>query len=166
LERLWQHSLDTAAAARTIALYEKLSPAQAEEAFLAGMLHDVGKVVFATRAAAAKGDPVASVEETTAQMEAHHAEVGAYLLGLWGFPNSIVEAVAFHHAPSQTAADGLSLPALIHIADRLVHQTPSETAASPGYGLEPGLLETLGFVDHWPEWSAALQSTDVVKTAA
>jgi putative nucleotidyltransferase with HDIG domain len=106
LEQLWQHSIDAAVAARTVALYEKLSPARAEEAFLAGMLHDVGKVVFATRAGPPGDDPVAAVDETTVQMEAHHAEVGAYLLGLWGFPNSIVEAVAFHHSPRLAAGDG------------------------------------------------------------
>jgi putative nucleotidyltransferase with HDIG domain len=165
LERLWQHSLDTAAAARIVALYEKLSPARAEEAFLAGMLHDVGKVVFATRTAAAADDPAASLEETIAQMEAHHAEVGAYLLGLWGFPNSIVEAVAFHHSPSQSAVDGLNLPRLIHIADRLVHQRREECAGPFERCLEPELLEKLGLVDRWPAWLAALDSIDL-KTAA
>jgi HD-like signal output (HDOD) protein len=64
-------------AARTVALCEKLSRTQAEEAFLAGMLHDVGKVVFATRSVAVIGDPGRSVDERTAQMQAHHAEVGA-----------------------------------------------------------------------------------------
>lgn len=59
--------------------------------FWGGMLHDVGKVVFATRGAAAGDGPAPSAEEAFAQMKAHHAEVGAYLLGLWGFPNSIVE---------------------------------------------------------------------------
>jgi len=165
LERLWQHSLDTAAAARIVALYEKLSPARAEEAFLAGMLHDVGKVVFATRPAAAADDPAASLAETIAQMEAHHAEVGAYLLGLWGFPNSIVEAVAFHHSPSQSAGDGLNLPRLIHIADRLVHQRREECAGPFERCLEPELLEKLGLVDRWPAWLAALDSIDS-KTAA
>ena len=165
LERLWQHSLDTAAAARIVAVYEKLSPARVEEAFLAGMLHDVGKVVFATRPAAAADDPASSLAEATAQMEAHHAEVGAYLLGLWGFPNSIVEAVAFHHSPSRSAVDGLNLPRLIHIADRLVHQRGAESAGPSERGLEPELLETLGLVDHWPAWVAALNSLDL-KTAA
>jgi putative nucleotidyltransferase with HDIG domain len=166
LERLWQHSLDTAVAARTVALYEKLSPARAEEAFLAGMLHDVGKVVFATRPVAATDDPAASAKEAAAQMEAHHAEVGAYLLGLWGLPNSIVEAVAFHHSPSQTADDGLSLPRLTHIADRLVHQRNAEHAGPFERCLEPKLLEALDLMDRWPEWLAALDSLDFVKTAA
>jgi putative nucleotidyltransferase with HDIG domain len=166
LQQLWQHSLDTAMAARTVALHEKWSSARAEEAFLAGMLHDVGKVVFATRAASATGDPVTSVHETTAQMEGHHAEVGAYLLGLWGFPNSIVEAVAFHHSPRQAAGDGLTLPRLIHIADRLVHQRHTPGAGAIERGLEPELLESLGLVDRWPEWSVALDSLDVVSSAA
>jgi putative nucleotidyltransferase with HDIG domain len=165
-ERLWQHSLDTATAARTVALYEKLSQSRAEEAFLAGMLHDVGKVVFATRPAAATNEPAASVEETTAQMEAHHGEVGAYLLGLWGFPNSIVEAVAFHHSPGLTAGDGLTLPRLIHIADRLAHQRRAECPVPFERGLEPGLLEKIGAADRWPEWVAALDSLDLVKNAA
>jgi putative nucleotidyltransferase with HDIG domain len=165
-ERLWQHSLDTATAARTVALCEKLSQSRAEEAFLAGMLHDVGKVVFATRPAAATNEAAAPVEETTVQMEAHHGEVGAYLLGLWGFPNSIVEAVAFHHSPGLTAGDGLTLARLIHIADRLAHQRRAECSGPFERGLEPGLLEKIGAADRWPEWLAALDSLDCVKNAA
>jgi putative nucleotidyltransferase with HDIG domain len=165
LERLWQHSLDAAVAARTVALWERWSAARAEEAFLAGMLHDVGKVVFATRGATATGEPVASVEESIAQMEAHHAEVGAYLLGLWGFPTAIVEAVAYHHSPSQGVGDGLTLPKLIHIADRLVHARHAQGAGAVERGLEPGLLQT-GLVDRWPEWLRALDSLDVVSSAA
>jgi len=102
LERLWAHSLHTAMAARTIALHEKFSSAEAEKAFLAGVLHDVGKIVFATRTIQAS-DIVASAGEDAALMQTHHAEVGAYLLGLWGFPNPIVEAVAYHHVPSLVA---------------------------------------------------------------
>jgi len=169
LERLWQHSLDTAVAARTLALYEKLSPGRAEEAFLVGMLHDVGKVVFATRPAAATDDPTAPGGDAAAQMGEHHAEVGAYLLGLWGFPNSIVEAVAFHHSPqlspSRTADGGLNLPKLIHIADRLVHQRNAEYAGPFDRGLEPELQEARDLENRWPEWLAALDALDL-KTAA
>lgn len=164
LERLWQHSLETATAARTVALLEGQSPASADSAFLAGMLHDVGKVVFATRPTS----PIiaaASSEETTAQMDAHHAEVGAYLLGLWGFPNPIVEAVAFHHSPS-LVGEGLSLPKLIHIADQLVHQRQAEGSELHGLPMQPGLLEHLGLEARWPEWMAALGGLDAAKTAA
>ncbi len=163
LERLWQHSLDAAATARTVALCQKLPQAKADEAFLGGMLHDVGKVVFAMRFAAATDKTPASVDDALAQVEAHHAEVGAYLLGLWGFPNSIVEAVAFHDSPSRATGNGLSLPKLIHIADRLVHQRNGESLGAV-HELEPGLLEDLGLVDRWPAWLAELDSLDSAQT--
>ena len=158
LERLWQHSFDVAAAARMVALSQKLPP-MVDGAFLGGMLHDVGKVVFATRLAAGSDGPAVSAEDAVAQMEAHHAEVGAYLLGLWGFPNSIVEAVAFHESPTKAMSEGLSLPALLHIADRLVHQRNAQSSA-PVRELEPGLLDALGLADRWPVWMAELDSLD------
>jgi len=167
LERLWKHSLDVAAAARTVALYEKFPQERADEAFLGGMLHDVGKVVFATRQAAPSDGPPVSVEEAFVQMEAHHAEVGAYLLGLWGFPNPIVEAVAFGDSPSQATGDGLCLPRLIHIADRLVsRRNDTEHSAAVARELEPGLLEKLGLVDRWSEWLTKLDALDSVQEGA
>src|ERR1700728_206986 len=129
LERLWAHSLHTAIAARTIALHEKVSSAEAEKAFLAGVLHDVGKVVFATRTIQTS-DIVASAEDDASRMQAHHAEVGAYLLGLWGFPNSIVEAVAYHHTPGQASEMGVGLSGIVHVADRLVHLSSEKRPAS------------------------------------
>jgi putative nucleotidyltransferase with HDIG domain len=158
LEQLWQHSLQTGTAARAIASSQGLTPVKADEAFLTGVLHDVGKVVFATKAAAPAGP--GAREDVMAQMEAHHAEVGAYLLGLWGFPNSIVEAVAFHHAPSRVSASCLGLAGIVHIADRLVHIKcdHSERLIDPEF--EPGYLEGLGFEDCTPRWSAALDAID------
>jgi putative nucleotidyltransferase with HDIG domain len=162
LEQLWQHTEQTAAAARAIALSENLSVARADEAFLAGVLHDVGKVVFATKADTLPRDTT----DAAAQMEAHHAEVGAYLLGLWGFPNSIVEAVAFHHTPDRASEKGLGLSGIVHVADRLVHLTSEHRAASTDTGLQPGYLESLGLEHCLPKWSAALQSLDDRKVAA
>jgi HD-like signal output (HDOD) protein len=164
LERLWQHSWDVAAAARVVALCEGLPKAKADEAFLGGMLHDVGKVVFATRLAATD-EPSPSVEDATDHMQAHHAEVGAYLLGLWGFPNPIVEAVAFHEAPRQIAGERLCLSSLIHIADRLVRERSAPSGSASARVLEPGLLEKLGLADHWPDWRAKLDALEAVEAA-
>jgi putative nucleotidyltransferase with HDIG domain len=159
LEQLWQHSLQTATAARMIALAEKWTATEAEEAFLAGVLHDVGKIVFATRVAAAADGPAPSVEDAVAHMELHHAEVGAYLLGLWGFPNSIVEAVAFHHAPSHASGEGFGLTGIVHVANHLVHRR-SAGDSSLTAGLEAGFLEKLGIADRVTQWSAALSALD------
>ena len=161
LERLYSHSLQTAMAARAIALCEKFPPAQAEKAFLAGVLHDVGKIVFATRTIPTIGAAM-SIAEYGALMQAHHAEVGAYLLGLWGFPNPIVDAVAFHHIPSCAAAEGLSLAGLIHVADYFVHRKEQNSGGVETV-VEPGYLESRGLLQRLPEWQAALENLDLVE---
>jgi HD-like signal output (HDOD) protein len=132
---------------------------EADEAFLAGVLHDVGKVVFATRAAAVSKVPAAG-DDIMAKMEAHHAEVGAYLLGLWGFPNPIVEAVAFHHTPSLVSEKSLTLAGIVHIADRLVHQRCGGFSEQIDLGSEPGYLESLRLDGSTPRWWAALAAVD------
>jgi putative nucleotidyltransferase with HDIG domain len=160
LEELWRHSLQTATAARAIALVEKLPPARVDEAFLAGMLHDVGRVVYATRSTPKTGEPAGSNEDSADEMNLRHAEVGAYLLGLWGFPSHIVAAVALHHAPSLRADTGFDLTVLLHIADRLAHAEAERSLGPLELGIDPGLLEGLGLLNHLPEWSAALTVLD------
>jgi len=100
-----RHSLEHASLAARIARAEGLSPAACEEAFIAGLLHDVGLLVMADnlgtdyaaliRSAAADGQPLAEIERLT--LGGSHAEVGAYVLGVWGLPIGIVNAVAQHH---------------------------------------------------------------------
>jgi putative nucleotidyltransferase with HDIG domain len=162
LEQLWQHSLETGSAARSIALSENFSTAKADEAFLAGVLHDVGKIVFATKAATLPNE-AAVHEDVLAQMEAHHAEVGAYLLGLWGFPNPIVEAVAFHHVPSPASEKCLSLPGIVHVADHLAHQKHRDSSGTIAPGLEPGFLGLGGCL---PKWSATVGAIDTEHAVA
>jgi putative nucleotidyltransferase with HDIG domain len=160
-EALWLHSLRTAIAARAIALHERLPAPRVDEAFLTGMLHDVGRVVFATRMSETGGTELSSSADTMMQVDKHHAEVGAYLLGLWGFPSHIVAAVAQHHTPSQRADAGLDLTVIVHVADRLVHRELSGNLEAGGFGIEPGLLEPLGLADHLPQWSTAVDLFEV-----
>jgi len=165
LEQLWRHSLDTGLTARAVAVHAGMSAALAEQAFLVGVLHDIGRVVFATRP-----QPLSAEVD---DVETHHAEIGAYLLGLWGFPTPIVEAVAYHHAPSRALdahggadghgtpdAHGLNLPSLVHIADRLVHERRGEQPDSPEHGLEPGFMAARGIEERWPQWVAALDALE------
>ncbi len=101
LEWLQKHSHLTARIARELVPGRK----EKDEAAFAGMVHDIGKLVLATgetsryeealAVAAAEGVPVEQVERRV--IGAGHAEIGAYLLGLWGLPTAVVEAVAFHH---------------------------------------------------------------------
>jgi HD-like signal output (HDOD) protein len=153
IERLGQHSFEVAAWARMVALHEGAPLALADAAFLAGVLHDVGRLVFASRRAPDAPDArQAWLKDTNAQMEAHHAEVGGYLLGLWGFTDAIVEAVVYHHTPSRSADTALGLSGLLHIGDLLAHRSDAREQNGPQRALEPGYLEGLGLAEHWSDW--------------
>jgi HD-like signal output (HDOD) protein len=130
------------------------------------MLHDVGELVIATKLAETP-DAIAAPqgEDLNIQLQAHHAEVGAYLMGLWGFPNPIVETVAFHDAPSQVPGDGLTLAKLVHIADRLVLAREALVTGKPAMEVEPGLLEGLGLADRWAVWLAELDTLSAESAA-
>lgn len=152
LAQLSKHSFQTAAWARAVALHEGLSNSMAEQAFLAGLLHDVGRLVFATRKPPALAQDLKKWQtDTTLQMVSHHAAMGAYLLGLWGFPEEILEATLWHHCPSQSGKPGLGLAGLVHIGDQLMHEAahPGETISG---GLEPGYLESQHVTERWGEW--------------
>jgi putative nucleotidyltransferase with HDIG domain len=101
VEKLQKHSHSVAAAASALTAKNAL----ADDALLAGLLHDIGYWVLAQecpqdlyRAAALAAEQGLPLHEAEAQvMGASHAEIGAYLLGIWGLPHSVVEAVAHHH---------------------------------------------------------------------
>ena len=145
LEQLWQHSLLTAAGARKLALHEGWGTAQAEEVFLAGVLHDLGKLVLATR-------PDTGADNSTDASGNDHAEAGAYLLGLWGFSDPLIEAIAFHHTPSQAAGQGFGLAGMLHVADRMAHMR----SATDEIAFESGYLESVGVASHVEGWLSVI----------
>jgi putative nucleotidyltransferase with HDIG domain len=127
-EPVWQHSVQVGEFTRAIALGETKNAKTAEAAFTAGLLHDVGKLVLASnvpemyetvlRLKASK-----KISQREAEMEAlgtTHAEVGACLLGTWGLPLWILEAIAWHHEPGRCKAQGFTLLAAVHAANVFV----------------------------------------------
>jgi len=159
-EALWQHSLKTAMTSRAIALQEQLPVLRVEEAFLAGMLHDIGRLLFAVP------DDSASGADAKSHVRAHHAEAGGYLLGLWAFPSHIVSAVAQHHTPHLRVDPGLDLTVLVHIANRLVQWQGAGSPNAEALGIEAGLLESLHLSDRLPHWLAAAGALNVEQEAS
>jgi putative nucleotidyltransferase with HDIG domain len=100
----------------------------AEEAYVSGLLHDIGKLVLACRfpesyqrvapEARLRELPVWHIEKE--EYGATHAEVGAYLLACWGLPRIVVEAVAYHHHPSVLGRTHFDPVGAVHVADALV----------------------------------------------
>ena len=84
-----------------------------------------------------------------------HAEVGAYLLGLWGVGEAIVEAVAFHHRPSACGDQAFSPLTAVHVANALAESEESagEEAKSPA--IDEAYLAKLGKWDELAAWKEA-----------
>ena len=159
LESLWSHSLATAAAAHRIAVDEKLDKDQVAAAFLAGMLHDIGKLVlamgvpdeYARVLEQASGKPGRERELELLELQASHPDVGAYLVGLWGLPNTIAEAIAFHEDPAESIGP-FSLPGIVHVADRIANHPEIADPRHPDLHLDYDYLETTGRGDRWSQW--------------
>jgi putative nucleotidyltransferase with HDIG domain len=129
VEVLWAHCVQVSVLVRRIGLQMKAPSASTREAVTAALLHDLGKVVMANAMpvefAAAQ---TRSVSERIPLWQAEqpilgntHAEVGACLLRLWGFPRTLVEAVAHHHAPHRASAEASKSVLMVHLADAVVH---------------------------------------------
>lgn len=147
LEALQRHSLHSAAIAAKLLPERRLS----ELAFMAAMLHDIGKLIMASRLpdklkAAMKLAKDSEISLHQAEMELYgvsHAEIGAYLLGLWGLPYAIVEAVANHHDPMRVPQrKGFGVLSAVYIANCL----------SNGYEFDMEYLALLGVSDQIDSW--------------
>jgi HD-like signal output (HDOD) protein/CheY-like chemotaxis protein len=149
-----EHSLLTARVARRLVS----NPRHAQQAFTAALLHDVGNLVMAVCipekfklvTVASKTSGRSSHEVETELLGVTHAEVGAYLLGLWGVPHPIVEAVAYHHNPSAAMERSFDIPTVVAVANGLVDEIVfARTFPS---AIEEH-LESLKVIDKLPRWA-------------
>jgi putative nucleotidyltransferase with HDIG domain len=145
-EYIGPHGLLTATGARLICQVMGLEAAE-DEAFMAGMLHDVGRAVLSQEhpdvyarinERVAAGEDLITVER--AMLGTDHAAVGARAAREWGLPHSLVNAIAHHHEPTGVPAG--SLPAIIAAASALA-QLGEKKEKAPA-GLQPTLAGWLG----------------------
>ena len=166
IEEFQEHCRWTAAIAARLPAPKKTVSA----AVVASLLHDTGKLVLAVRlpekfeltlqTAHQRACPFHEVEYEL--IGTGHAEIGAYLLALWGLPLPIVDAVCRHHHPAQAgdAPPGLDVLAVTHIADGLAYELQAETN-----GREPAAvslldleyLAALGVAEELPGWRELAQ---------
>ncbi|MBN2724529.1 MAG: HDOD domain-containing protein [Deltaproteobacteria bacterium] len=128
-EMLWEHCLRVGKISRIVSETCSSDKEIAEDSFIAGMLHDVGKLIMGANFTAqyslilnkVKKEERLMWDVETEIMGTTHAEVGAYLLGLWGLTEPVVEAIAFHHAPYSPSDEFRPLTA-VYIANHLDHE--------------------------------------------
>ncbi|HEX5482981.1 MAG TPA: response regulator [Terriglobia bacterium] len=166
VERFQDHAHLTAKIAAGLPTIKYLEDATA----LAALLHDVGKLILASEMPARFAEvleiarervqPVHEVEREI--LGVTHAELGAYLLGLWGLPWSVVEAVAHHHVPGRVPQQGLDALATVHIANLLALECAAAPAEDHGLALQtfdPAYVDLLGISELLPEWRTMAQDT-------
>ncbi|HYB21716.1 MAG TPA: response regulator [Thermodesulfobacteriota bacterium] len=127
LERIWNHSFLTGILAKAIAKGENQKQIVIDDSFTAGLLHDVGKLILSVYIPEqyhevqekAKSRKISLWEAEKETFGVTHCEVGAYLIGLWGLPDPIVEALTFHHDPAACPAEEFSPLLALHMANAL-----------------------------------------------
>jgi HD-like signal output (HDOD) protein len=158
LGALWTHSMRVGRVAKELAGRAEADTGCIEDAQGAGMLHDLGTLILMANAAqehrkAGKLAAAAGMDIATAERHvfgSSHAEVGAYLLGLWGLANPVVEAVAFHHSPIGEAAMGFTPLTAVHVANVIEREIYQVSGEPPELDLD--YLDKLGVGDCLPEW--------------
>jgi len=156
---LWQNSALISRFATVVAKAEGVAARDLGLYQSAGLLHDIGLLVMAS------ADPkeyrmienlgmCAEVDQCAVEVEllgCSHAEIGAYLLGLWGLPSSIVEAVAWHHHPSASPVKTFSPLAAVHVASAFHSQLHPELRHW-GANIDEAFLERIGLAHRQEVW--------------
>jgi HD-like signal output (HDOD) protein len=132
-KHLWTHCNATAVASKMIA--DSLKIGLADEAFLAGLMHDIGIMVemqfdrsklidvFHKAGVDGKGVPVNDwLKAEEEAFGANHQDFGVALCEKWRFPKTFTYVTGFHHRPLELPAEARTLASIVYIADRLASE--------------------------------------------
>ena len=166
LKEIFNHSSDVAGFARLIAMEITQDKVIANDSYLAGLLHDVGKLIILAEFSADYcriKQRLKDLKKMSRQVEqdilaVDHSQLGAYLLGLWGLPEFLVETAAHHHSPGEYLCKEFSPVLAVHMADAIIGSetdgTPPTTPLPPGLDLDclnqldPNLVERIPALIH------------------
>ena len=121
---IWNHSNKVAFIAKHLASIVNLSKADNEDTYLGGLLHDIGKIILLDKIDEIQVSQDLKFDEYENKFNnITHADVGAYLLGIWGLPDSIVEAVAYHHSKDELNIENITPAILVNLANRIANNS-------------------------------------------
>jgi len=166
VENLWNHSWATGVLAKKLCEFEEAGRATTDEAFVSGLLHDMGKLMLAANLSNRLDENIRQArahQRTLWEQEfkvwgASHAELGGHLLGMWGFPASVVEAVAFHHRPAQARTQTFCALTAVHVANTL-GRPPAPPGQLPQQSIDLDYLHGLGLAERVEAWKAMLEAS-------
>ncbi len=162
-ENLWNHSQLTASLARQIAQWVSDDKIFIEDAYMGGFLHDIGILILASKLpdkyqqilerVYEEKENIWDVEKNV--LGTSHAEIGAYLLGLWGFTEDIIEAIIRHHKPEIFGDEPNSLITVLHLADSFAHHLDPAIKEMAMTKLDLDYLKKINLADKAKEWFEA-----------
>ncbi len=131
----WLHSMGVGMACRALALESKSRTLGPEEAFVAGLLHDVGKLILDKLLINEDGPREISLEDEVAAAGLNHADLARHIFRKWKIPESLIEAVRFHHDPFVGGRPKPSA-ALISLANNILLEWGLGTRSVPDLSIE------------------------------
>lgn len=156
---IWEHAVACGAITKVVADTDKVG--FSDEAFLAGLMHNIGLMVemqfdrnklievVQNLGVNAEGVPANDMREVEAQIfGADHQDFGKGLCEKWKFPNNFTLVTGYHHNPMEAPADARRLPAMVYIADRLVGSVEGQFRLDlTSLDIDPAVLEVLGLTE-------------------
>ncbi len=159
-ESLWRHSMTVGTLSKMIAETETDEKNIISNSFIAGILHDIGKLILVSRMESdysravilARQENISLHQAEKRIFKATHCEMGAYLIGLWGFTSDIVEAIGFHDQLGEYPADAFSPALAVHIANVMYYKFHQDevVGAMPEFNEE--YLHKIGMGDKLQKW--------------
>ena len=159
-DELFNHSVSVSMFAQTISKEERLDQYLVNNSLMAGMFHDLGKLILVTNFQ----EPYQKIMIEARQSKRNlwelenemfgtsHAEVGAYLMGLWGLDYPVIEAIAFHHCPGKSLAESTGLLTAVHFGDAFDRLKNDVKGSGEIKQLDRGYLDNLGVGHRINNW--------------
>ncbi len=165
VQQISDHALAVSKSARKIALLENADQRMQDQSFTSGLLHDAGKLILAATIGERYGkvlehSQTADVGLYAAEREllgCSHAQVAAYLFGLWGLPGAIIEAVAWHHDPAGSLSVKFSPLAAVHVASAY-HDEKSSLRLRDRTSIDAAFLAGIGCAEREKAWRRILDA--------
>lgn len=170
---LWKHSFAVARFAKHIAAFEKADRQMIDDCFTAGLLHDSGKLILSSAMGkkyqtvlelVKRGEKVL-VDAETLVLGCNHAEIAAYLLGLWGLPEQVIEGVAQHYCPVETREAGFSTTLATHAATYF-HEQQAPFWLQDCTSLNLEYITKCGYGDREETWRNKVRELDGISEQA
>jgi len=160
LDAMWKHSERVGHLSKRI--YEKVNNDKISVgyALMAGLLHDIGKLIFIVNfpdrykkvLGVTEEQGLILSEKEKEEFGVSHGEIGAYLLNLWGLPDPVIEAIAYHHTPGRVPVTSLSPLLTVHVANCLDYESMAIKGIGKCQSLDLDFIKKAGLSAFLPDW--------------